>query len=52
MALGMLGAREFLPQIAALLKSKNEYDRAGAVQALGYFGAKQYSQRNCRFANQ
>lgn len=42
-ALSILGSREYLPKIVRLLKSKNEYDRRGAITALGYFGAKEYA---------
>jgi HEAT repeat protein len=43
MALGLLGAKEYLPQMLSLLKSKNQYDHQGAITALTYFGAKEYS---------
>ncbi len=42
-ALGLMGAKEYVPKIVPLLQSKNEYDRSGAITALGYFGAKEYA---------
>lgn len=42
-ALGIMGAKEYTPKIALLLKSRNDYDRSGAISALSYLGAKEYS---------
>jgi len=42
-ALGLLGAKEYLPKIVLLLKSRNDYDRSGAISALTYLGAKEYA---------
>ncbi len=43
MALGMLEAQEFKIDIAKLLKSKNEYDRSGAIHALADLSAVEYT---------
>lgn len=43
MSLGLLGEKEYLPQLISLLQSKNQFDRQGAISALIYFGAKEYS---------
>jgi hypothetical protein len=40
MALGLVGATEYAPRLAALLNSLHEYDRAGAAYGLGLLGAK------------
>lgn len=42
-ALSLLGAKEYVPRIALMLKSKNHYDRAGAANALGEFKATEYA---------
>lgn len=42
-ALGLLDAKEYLPKILSLLKSKNQFDRQGAIFALESFGAKEYA---------
>ncbi len=43
MALGILGAKEYTPKIALLLRSRNDYDRSGAISGLTYLGAKWYA---------
>jgi HEAT repeat protein len=43
LALGMIGAVEYKPRIAELLKSENQYDRSGAIAALESFGATEYA---------
>ena len=43
MALGILGAKEYTAKIALLLKSRNNYDRTGAISALNYLDAKEYT---------
>lgn len=40
MALGLVGAKEYIPIIVKLLKSSNEYDRAGAIYGLGFLKAR------------
>jgi HEAT repeat protein len=40
-ALGLLGAAEYKPDILILLKSKNIHDRSGAITALTLLGAKE-----------
>ena len=42
-ALSLLGAREYVPKVALMLKSKNDYDRAGAASALAEFKATEYA---------
>jgi HEAT repeat protein len=42
-ALSVLGAREYVPKVALMLKSKNDYDRAGATSALAEFKATEYA---------
>ncbi len=42
-ALGILGAKEYTAKIALLLKSRNNYDRTGAIVALNYLNAKEYA---------
>lgn len=42
-ALGMLGATEFKPNISNLLKSKNESDRSGAIFALADLHGTEYT---------
>lgn len=43
MGLGILGAKEYTAKIALLLKSRNNYDRTGAVNGLSHLGAKEYA---------
>lgn len=43
LALSLLGMKELAPEIALLLKSKNEYDRKGAISALGNLKASEYA---------
>ena len=40
MALGLVGAQEYMPNLVTLLDSSNEYDRAGAAYGLGFLKAK------------
>jgi HEAT repeat protein len=42
-ALSLMGAREYVPKFVAMLKSKDDYDRAGAVTALGQLHAKEHA---------
>jgi HEAT repeat protein len=42
-ALSLMGAKEYVPKVRLMLKSKNDYDRAWAVRAL-----RQFRQRNTR----
>lgn len=42
-ALSLLEARDYIPKVALLLKSKNDYDRAGAARALARFRATEYA---------
>ena len=42
-ALSLMGAKEYVPKVALMLKSKNDYDRAWAVRAL-----RQFRLRNMR----
>lgn len=44
-ALGMLNATEHKADISKLLKSKNEYDRAGAIFALADLGATEFTEK-------
>lgn len=41
-ALGLVGAKEYAPDLAALLKSTNSFDRSGAALGLGFLGATEY----------
>jgi HEAT repeat protein len=43
-ALGLMGASEYVPKFVLMLKSRNRYDRAGAATALGQLGAKERAQ--------
>jgi HEAT repeat protein len=43
MALGLLDAKQYAPDLVALLNSKNEYDQGGAAMGLGYLGDRRYS---------
>ena len=42
-ALSLIGARDYIPRVALMLKSKNDYDRAGAARALAQFRATEYA---------
>lgn len=42
-ALGLLGAREYTPKLASMLRSPNSFDRSGAAWALGSLGARQHA---------
>ena len=42
MALGLMGAKEYEPRLAALLRSSDYADRSGAALGLGYMGAKEH----------
>lgn len=42
-ALALMPAKDYVPKVALMLKSKNEYDRAGAARALGQFKATEYA---------
>jgi HEAT repeat protein len=42
MALGLMGAAEYAPRLAALLQSSDYADRTGAALGLGYMGAKEH----------
>lgn len=43
LALGLLGAKEYAPRLAEILKSSDDSDRSGAALGLGYMGAKEYA---------
>lgn len=42
-ALGRLGAREYVPRFVLMLRSRNRYDRSGAAHALGLLGAREHA---------
>lgn len=42
-ALGLLGAKEYVAKLVPMLGSTNRYDRAGAASALGMLGARQHA---------
>jgi len=42
-ALSLMGAREYVPKLVLMLKSRNNYDRMGAAVALGQFQAKEHA---------
>jgi HEAT repeat protein len=42
-ALSLMGAREYIPKLVLMLKSRNDYDRRGAAVALGQLHAKEYA---------
>src|SRR5262249_932032 len=42
MALGLMGAKEYAPRLAALLQSSDYADRSGAALGLGYMGANEH----------
>lgn len=43
MALGLMGATEYAPRLAELLRSSDCNDRTGAALGLGYMGAKEHA---------
>ncbi len=42
-ALSLMGAREYIPKLVLMLKSRNDYDRMGAAVALGRLQAKEHA---------
>ena len=42
-ALSLLGAREYIPKLVAMLRSRSRYDRSGAAVALGQLGAREHA---------
>jgi HEAT repeat protein len=42
-ALSLLGAREYVPKLVAMLGSPSRYDRSGAAIALGQLGAREHA---------
>lgn len=42
-ALSLMGAKDYVPRVALMLKSKHAHDRAGAATALGQFHAREYA---------
>jgi HEAT repeat protein len=51
MALGLLGAKEYTPNLVDLLNSSNGFDRAGAAYGLGWLGAKDQAAAVARLLN-
>lgn len=43
-ALGVLGAKRYVPRLLNLLASRNEYDRSGAVMGLAYLGDQSHAE--------
>lgn len=42
LALGLMGANQYTPQLVDMLNASNEFDRGGAAYGLGYLKAKKY----------
>jgi HEAT repeat protein len=42
-ALSLMGAREYVPKLVVMLRSRNNYDRSGAAIALGQLHAKEHA---------
>ena len=51
MALGLVGAKEYIPDLVAILSSSNEYDRAGAAYGLGFLQAKEQAEAVAKLLN-
>ena len=42
-ALSLMPAKDYVPRVALMLKSENDYERAWALKALGQYQAKEYA---------
>ena len=51
MALGLIEAKEYIPNLVVLLNSSNEYDRAGAAYGLGFLKAKDQAKAVAKLLN-
>jgi HEAT repeats len=51
LALGLMGANEYAPNLVNLLSSPNAYDRSGAAYGLGWLGAKDQSKAVAKLLN-
>jgi len=50
-ALGVVGAKEYIPALVALLNSSNQFDRSGAAYGLGFLKAKDQAQAIAELLN-